>query len=111
MAELRSTSTFIQVSTSKAPDGRVSRRTGCRDDRQATPPSPQVGQGTVSEVERENEGGSAYEVEVRLNDGTQVEVQLGGDFQVLNQGAPERRRLAAPANHDAGSDPAVTSVQ
>ena len=49
-----------------------------------------VGQGTVSEVERENEGGSAYEVEVRLNDGTQVEVQLGADFQVLSQGAPER---------------------
>jgi uncharacterized membrane protein YkoI len=48
-----------------------------------------VGQGTVSEVERENEGGSAYEVEVRLNDGTQVEVQLGADFQVLSQGAPE----------------------
>ena len=49
-----------------------------------------VGQGTVSEVERENEGGSAYEVEVRLNDGTQVEVQLGSDYQVLSQGAPER---------------------
>ena len=49
-----------------------------------------VGQGTVSEVERENEGGSAYEVEVRLNDGTQVEVQLGADFQVLRQDAPER---------------------
>ena len=49
-----------------------------------------VGQGTVSEVERENEGGSAYEVEVRLNDGTQVEVQLGSDFQVLGQSAPER---------------------
>ena len=49
-----------------------------------------VGQGTVSEVERENEGGSAYEVEVRLDDGTQVEVQLGSDFQVLSQGAPER---------------------
>lgn len=48
-----------------------------------------VGQGTVSEVERENEGGSAYEVEVRLNDGTQVEVQLGADFQVLSQSAPE----------------------
>jgi uncharacterized membrane protein YkoI len=49
-----------------------------------------VGQGTVSEVERENEGGSAYEVEVRLDDGTQVEVQLGSDFQVLSQRAPER---------------------
>ena len=49
-----------------------------------------VGQGTVSEVERENEGGSAYEVEVRLDNGSEVEVQLGPDFQVLHQGAPER---------------------
>jgi hypothetical protein len=43
----------------------------------------------VSEVERENEGGSAYEVEVRLPDGSQVEVQVGADFQVLGQDAPE----------------------
>jgi uncharacterized membrane protein YkoI len=48
-----------------------------------------VGQGTVSEVERENEGGAAYEVEVRLADGSQVEVQVGADFQVLRQDAPE----------------------
>lgn len=49
-----------------------------------------VGQGTVGDVERENDGGSAYEVEIRLNDGSEVEVLLGADFQVLNQGAPER---------------------
>ena len=49
-----------------------------------------VGQGTVSDIERENDGGSAYEVEIRLNDGSEVEVLLGADFQVLNQGAPER---------------------
>jgi uncharacterized membrane protein YkoI len=48
-----------------------------------------VGQGTVSEVERENEGGTAYEVEVRLPDDSQVEVQVGADFQVLGQDAPE----------------------
>ncbi|WP_427005715.1 hypothetical protein [Pseudarthrobacter sp. H2] len=48
-----------------------------------------VGQGSVRDVEREDDGGSAYEVEIRLNDGAEVEVQLGADFQVLNQGAPE----------------------
>lgn len=48
-----------------------------------------VGQGTVSEVERENDGGAAYEVEIRLQDGSEVEVQVGADFQVLNQAAPE----------------------
>lgn len=48
-----------------------------------------VGQGTVSEVERENDGAVAYEVEVRLDNGSEVEVGLGADFAVLNQAAPE----------------------
>lgn len=48
-----------------------------------------VGQGTVSEVERENDGAVAYEVEVRLDNGSEVEVGIGADFAVLNQAAPE----------------------
>ena len=48
-----------------------------------------VGQGSVTEVERDDDSGGAYEVEVRLNDGTQVEVALGADFQVVSQSAPE----------------------
>lgn len=48
-----------------------------------------VGQGIVSEVERENDGTVAYEVEVRLDNGSEVEVGLGADFAVLNQAAPE----------------------
>ena len=48
-----------------------------------------VGQGSVTEVERADDGGSGYEVEVRLTDGSEVEVALGTDFQVLNQSAPE----------------------
>ena len=48
-----------------------------------------VGQGSVTEVERDDDSGAAYEVEVRLNDGTQVEVALGADFQVVSQSAPE----------------------
>jgi hypothetical protein len=47
-----------------------------------------VGQGTVTEVEPDDNG-AAYEVEVRLSDGTQVEVALGTDFKVLSQSAPE----------------------
>jgi uncharacterized membrane protein YkoI len=49
-----------------------------------------VGQGRVGETERENEGGSAYEVEIILPDGSEVDVELGADFQVLRTGAPER---------------------
>ncbi|MGY2744720.1 PepSY domain-containing protein [Arthrobacter sp. UYCu723] len=58
-------------------------------DKAANAALAKVGQGRVSEVERENEGGSAYEVEVRLDNGSEVEVQVGADFQVLNQSAPE----------------------
>src|SRR4051794_40117973 len=46
-----------------------------------------VGQGSVTDVEREGDAGSAYEVEVRLSDGSQVEVSLGTDFQVTGQSA------------------------
>ncbi|BCW73243.1 hypothetical protein [Arthrobacter sp. NicSoilB8] len=49
-----------------------------------------VGQGSVTEVERNDESGAAYEVEVRLNDGSEVEVAVGTDFQVLGQSVPER---------------------
>jgi uncharacterized membrane protein YkoI len=49
-----------------------------------------VGQGRVGEVERENEGASIYEVEIVHDDGSEVDVELGADFQVLNTGAPER---------------------
>ena len=48
-----------------------------------------VGQGSVTEVERDDDSGAAYEVEVRLNDGTQVDVALGADFQVVGQSAAE----------------------
>lgn len=45
-----------------------------------------VGPGTVTDVEGGGDPGSAYEVEIRLNSGSEVEVNLGPDFQVLNQG-------------------------
>jgi hypothetical protein len=40
-----------------------------------------VGEGTVTETEV-GDGGAAYEVEIRLDDGSQVEVQLNQDFDV-----------------------------
>ena len=49
-----------------------------------------VGGGTVTEVERED-GGSAggFEVEVKRDDGTQVEVHVGSDLKVVGQQADE----------------------
>ena len=84
----------LRVATADAPghddDSNLPALTAEDRDKAENAALARVGQGTVREVERENEHGTAYEVEVRLNDGTQVEVQLGADFQVLGQGSPER---------------------
>ena len=48
-----------------------------------------VGQGTVTEVERDENPASAYEVEVRLANGSEVEVAVGSDFKVLSQQADD----------------------
>ena len=46
-----------------------------------------TGGGTVTEAEI-GDGGAAYEVELRLADGRQVEVELDGNFRVLGS-APD----------------------
>jgi hypothetical protein len=43
-----------------------------------------TGGGTVTETEVGDDG-AAYEVEVRLSDGREVEVQLDKDFEVIGQ--------------------------
>ena len=42
------------------------------------------GQGTVTEVELADEGDSGYEVEVRKDDGSYVEVALTDSFEVVS---------------------------
>jgi uncharacterized membrane protein YkoI len=50
-----------------------------------------VGGGTVTEVERDDDGygTGVFEVEVTRDDGTQVEVHLDGDYNVVGQQADE----------------------
>jgi uncharacterized membrane protein YkoI len=49
-----------------------------------------VGGGTVTEVERDDGNGSAvFEVEVQRDDGSQVEVHLDGELNVVGQEADE----------------------
>jgi len=49
-----------------------------------------VGGGTVTEVERDDGNGTgAFEVEVTRNDGSQLEVHLDGDYNVVGQEADE----------------------
>jgi hypothetical protein len=47
-----------------------------------------TGGGTVTETETGDDG-AAYSVEVKLDDGTQVEVNLDSDFQVIGQEADD----------------------
>lgn len=48
-----------------------------------------VGPGQVTEVERGDSAGSSYEVEIRKSDGSEVEVNIGANFQVLTQSADD----------------------
>jgi hypothetical protein len=50
-----------------------------------------VGGGTVTEVERDDGNGTsgAFEVEVTRDDGSQLEVHLDGDHDVVGQQADE----------------------
>jgi uncharacterized membrane protein YkoI len=50
----------------------------------------EVGGGTVTEVERDDGNGTgAFEVEVTRDDGSQLEVHLDGDYNVVGQQADE----------------------
>jgi hypothetical protein len=60
-----------------------------------------VGGGTVTEVEREDDGSAGgFEVEVKREDGSQVEVHLDGDYKVVGQQADED----GPNDQDGSND-------
>jgi uncharacterized membrane protein YkoI len=56
--------------------------TGSARDEAAAAAVEAAGGGTVTDVERADDGGTGYEVDVRLDDGTSVDVVLGEDFAV-----------------------------
>jgi hypothetical protein len=56
--------------------------TGNAYDRATAAALDHVGEGTVTETEA-GDGAAAYEVEVRRDDGSQVEVQLNRNFDVI----------------------------
>jgi hypothetical protein len=80
------------------------------DDEQATGPDADrakaaavesVGDGRAVSVEREDEGRSAWEVEVRKPDGSMAEIELSGD---LKRAAVERDDDDGAGEDDEGSD-------
>jgi hypothetical protein len=50
-----------------------------------------VGEGRVTAVERENEGGAAFEVEVTRSDGSTVEVMLDASYGVVSVGSDDEK--------------------
>ena len=52
-------------------------------DRASNAALAEIGPGTVTSAERNDDGGSAYDLEVRLDDGTTVDVELNDSFDVV----------------------------
>lgn len=63
-----------------------------------------AGGGTVVEAESSDDPGEAYEVEIRMDDGTEVEVRLDGDFNVISQHT-DRNDAADEPDDDADDRP------
>ena len=63
---------------------------GGERDRVSTAATEAVGGGKVVEAESSDDRGEAYEVEVRKTDGTEVDVTLDKDLNVLRQEADDR---------------------
>ena len=57
--------------------------TGETLDRASNAALAEVGPGTVTSADRNDDGGSAYDLEVRLDDGTTVDVELNDSFDVV----------------------------
>jgi uncharacterized membrane protein YkoI len=64
--------------------------TGPEADKAKSAAMAAVGGGTLTEVERDDgDGTGVYEVEVTRDDGSQLEVHLDGDYNVVGQEADE----------------------
>lgn len=77
--------------------------TGPDADRAAQAALDATGGGTVLEVERDD-GGAAWEVEVRTPDGTVVEVRLDEGFEVVSSGGDDGDTGEDDGADDDGTD-------
>lgn len=63
---------------------------GSERDRIGTAATKAVGGGTAVEVEASDDRGEAYEVEVRTDDGTEIDVALDKDLKVVSKDADDQ---------------------
>ena len=64
----------------------------------------QVGPGTVTSADRNDDGGSAYDLEVRLDDGTAVDVELNDSFDVVWAGDYDNDDSTNSSNNSSSDD-------
>ena len=81
-------STPGSASTSGADDDDL---VGADFDQAAAAAIAAAGGGTVTDADRSDDGTTAYEVDVRLDDGTEVDVDLDASFGVLRTDVDDRR--------------------
>ncbi len=73
---------------------------GNERDRVSTAATEAVGGGKVIDAESSDDPGEAFEVEVRKADGTEVDVTLDKDLNVLRQEADDRTTVTTPTTTD-----------
>jgi uncharacterized membrane protein YkoI len=73
-------------------------------DRAAQAALDAVGGGKVLDVDRENEGGATWEVEILKSDGTEADVLLDAQFRVLNVGSERDDDRGGSDDGDGGKD-------
>ena len=73
---------------------------GAERDRVGNAAIEAVGGGTVVDVESSDDRGEAYEVEVRLEDGSEVDVALDDDLKVVNEDRDDDADDATDADDD-----------
>ena len=84
--------------------------TGETLDRVSTAALAEVGPGTVTNADRNADGGSAYDLEVRLDDGTTVDVELNDAFDVVWVGDDDNDDTNTSNNNSDSSSSAAPST-
>lgn len=84
---------------------------GTDRDRVAAAATRAAGGGEAVEVETSDDRGEAYEVEVRLGDGTEVDVALDDDLRVVSQDRDDDRDDDGDDRDDDGDDHVTDAAQ
>jgi len=83
------------------------RLTGADLDRASEAATAEIGGGTVTSAERDDDGAPGYELELRGEDGLEYDVRLDDSFEVLSVDADDDGRAVTGSGPDASEAPAA----